>query len=166
MERYERLQHLVRDYGEATTKQVEFAEKLGHSIISGFAEYIECDPRLVYGIPPDGDFTPRKNYQDACFSSYYDDVSFLEPVSFGLCVEISNLKDSGAAWVRTKVAIQLCGDTVEMSVGNNRPKIALPTDFEGKLDPIFEVIYEDVTQEFTIELGEFESRPKIGFMTG
>ena len=165
MNRIENLQQIVSEYGQATIEQVKLAEELGRSIISGFPGYLGCDPRLVYGVPPEGDFIPRTNYRDACFSTYYESITFLEPIYFGLCAEIPNLKDSGAVWVRTIIEVQLHGDTVDIYVGDDRTKITLSKYFEGQLDPVFEAIHEDIRREFSIDLTEFKGRPKICFMT-
>ncbi|MGF1545317.1 MAG: hypothetical protein ACFB00_12605 [Parvularculaceae bacterium] len=90
----------------------------------------------------------------------------LEPISFGLCLIVGNAEDAGALWLRTRIAAEIVGDSFHVYVAA-RPKIRLPLDFSGRLEPVFEAVHREFLETFTREILEFNDtrfRTGIGFL--
>ena len=164
MSRYQDLQQLCSKYDEAAIEQTKIIMKLGRAIIVGFEEYLGSGPGAVYGVPPDDEFIPGRDYRERSFSFHGQETMFLEPVDMGLCVLIANLRGKGSTWVTTRVEMFVRGNQISISVGTDGNEILVSRDFEGRLGPVFAELYHDIEKQFSLEIDEFESRRSIGFL--
>ncbi|MEQ8179634.1 MAG: hypothetical protein RIA10_14985 [Amphiplicatus sp.] len=167
-ERFEELKRAISAYGEAAFQNLLRSRALGEAIVKGFPAYIGCDEKCVSVVPPEGPFDPNKDYGDEAYSYHGRPVIVLEPVRFGVSVVVGNAEDSGSLWLRTAVSAEVAGDAFEVFVGS-QPMLRTPLEFEGKLEPVFEAVYQEFLATFQLEVMEFnDSRFKegIGFLPG
>ena len=153
------------EYGEAAIEQTKLIKRLGRAIIVGFEEYLGSGPGAVYGVPPDDEFTPGRDYRDRCFSFHGQETMFLGPVDMGLCVLIANLKGKGSTWVTTRVEMFVRGNQISISGGTDGNEILVSRDYQGRLGPVFAELYYDIEKQFSLEIDELEFRRSIGFLT-
>ncbi|PHQ98056.1 MAG: hypothetical protein COB40_02045 [Marinosulfonomonas sp.] len=165
MTHYENLKLLTKKYGEKTAELNSESRRLGDMLLSSLPNFLECEKSKVYGVPPCGDFEPRADYRDACRSTYYQNICFLEPVTMGICVEIENLEDSGATWVRSIISIWKTGDQFKLLVGKKERNITLSNDFTSGKSELLEAIKDDIESAFSLELNDAEGRSRIGFFS-
>lgn len=166
--RFDELKRAIKDYGEAAFQNLLRSRALGEAVIEGFPAYIGCSPNCVVAVPAEGPFDPCKDYGEEAFSFHARPVIVLEPVRFGVSVIVGNAEDSGALWLRTAVSAEVSGDAFEVFVGA-QPRLRVPLEFEGRLDPVFAAIYQEFLDAFQLEIMEFnDSRFKdgIGFLPG
>lgn len=120
---------------------------------------------MVWGVPPDGEFEPRTDYRDAAYSSYYQNVCYLEPILMGISTEIGNKADRGATWVRTVLEFQPSGIDLVVLVGESSNRICPDQDHGSAMAAICEAIFEDVRRAFSLELEDAKGETRIGFIT-
>ena len=164
--RFEKLKEAIRAYGSAAFENLLRCKGLGDAVISGFPEYMGCDPSCVRAAPPIGPFNPLQQYGDAAFSYSHREVIVLEPVQFGIALTVKNEEDAGSLWLRTALSIEVTGDGFEVFVAQ-RPMIRAPLEYDGKLDPVFEAIYQEFLNTFQLEVLEFNDQrfeTGIGFL--
>ncbi|MEM6414337.1 MAG: hypothetical protein AAF720_06735 [Pseudomonadota bacterium] len=164
--KFDELKEAIRTYGAAAFQNLIRCRALGASIVSGFSEYIGCEPGCVSAVPAEGQFDPRKDYGDEAFSYAHREVIVLEPVRFGLSLIVGNAEDAGSLWLRTSIAIEMIGNEFSVFV-SSRPKIRIPLEFTGELDPVFDALHAEFLETFTRELMEFNDarfETRIGFL--
>lgn len=164
--RFEKLQDAIAVYGAAAFENLLRCKGLGEAIVRGFPAYVECDCECVKAVPPIGQFDPRKDYGEDAFSFKYREVIVLEPIQFGIALIVKNKEDSGSLWLRTAISIEVTGDGFDVFVAQN-PLIRVPLDYEGKLEPVFETIYQEFLNIFHLEVMEFNDKrfeTGIGFL--
>ena len=164
--RFEKLQAAIKTYGAAAFENLVRCKGFGDAVIAGFPDYIGCDAGCVKAVPPEGQFDPRKDYGDQAFSYAHREVIVLEPIHFGIALTVKNFEDSGSLWLRTALAIEVTGDSFDIFIAQ-QPMIHVPLDFEDKLDPVFDAIYQEFMRTFRVELLAFEDKrfeTGIGFL--
>lgn len=164
--RFEKLQEAIRAYGAAAFENLMRCKGFGRAVVDGFPAYIDCDEDCVNAVPPIGKFDPRKDYGDEAFSYSQRPVIVLEPVRFGIALTVKNFEDSGALWLRTAIAVEVTGDSFDVYVAH-QPLIRVALDYEGKLEPVFEAIYQEFLNTFKLEVLEFADKrfeTGIGFL--
>jgi hypothetical protein len=165
MSRYEELQDLVASYGEATILLIRESSRFGYAIIDGFPDFLGCEKHRVKGVPPTGgtvDLTA--DHRDAIFSFHHKNPNFLEPVTMGFYVEMANTKGRGATWVIFGIEFWVNGpDMIVTVAGNDQRAIAVPRVDNPDLTRVFEVLFDEVRSEFSIDLDAARERPRIGF---
>ncbi|MGV6801673.1 MAG: hypothetical protein ACWA5L_07105 [bacterium] len=154
MTKYDELKQAIAEYGEAAMENLVRCKALGRAVVDGFADYLQCPPEKVVGVPAQGQFDPRHHYGDAAFSFHGAKIIRLEPIEFGICVIVDNVEDSGALWLRTALRIEVTGDSFDIFVAN-QPMVQVPLEFTGELTPIFEAIHTELMGVFRKELAEF-----------
>ncbi|MER9740886.1 hypothetical protein [Mesorhizobium sp. M0187] len=164
MSKYQELQELVASYGEATILLINESRRFGQAIIDGFPDYLGCEKHRVKGVPPQGEVNVNARYQDDIFSFYHKNPNFLEPVTMGFYVEVANKIGRGATWVIFGVEFWLSGQDVIITVaGKDQRAIALPRVESPDLTRVFEVLFDEVRSEFSVDLDASRERPRIGF---
>lgn len=164
--KYDELKAAIRDYGEAAFQNLLRCKGLGEAVISGFHDYLGCDRTCVSGVPAEGPFDPRRDYGDEAFSFHNREVIILEPVRFGLSLIVGNAEDTGALWLRTVVSAEVSGDAFEVFAAA-QPRLRIPLDFEGQLDPVFEAVHHEFLETFQLDVMEFNDarfKTGIGFL--
>ncbi len=164
--RFQELQDAIKTYGAAAFENLMRCKGFGDAIVAGFPAYLGCEADCVRAVPPIGPFDPRKDYGDLAFSYSQRPVIVLEPIRFGVALTVKNFEDSGALWLRTAIAIEVTGASFDVYVAQ-RPIIHVPLDYEGKLEPVFEAIFEEFLDTFKLEVLEFEDKrfeTGIGFL--
>lgn len=165
--RFEKLQTAIKNYGAAAFENLMRCKGFGEAVVEGFPGYIECECDCVTAVPADGQFDPTKDYGDDAFSFSRREVIVLEPVHFGIALTIKNFEDSGSLWLRTTVAVEVTGDSFDVFVAQ-QPVIHVPLDFQGKLEPVFEAIYQEFINTFKLEVMAFNDKrfeTGIGFLS-
>ncbi|MEL7240658.1 MAG: hypothetical protein AAGK78_17500, partial [Planctomycetota bacterium] len=75
---------------------------------------------------------------------------------------VGNAEDTGSLWLRTIVSAEITGDTFDIFVAS-QPRIRVPLEFGGRLEPVFEAIHKEFLETFTLEVMEFnDARYKTG----
>lgn len=164
--RFEKLQEAIKAYGAAAFENLLRCKGFGEAVVSEFPGYIGCDHDCVKVVPPMGEFDPRKDYDEAAFSYSRRPVIVLEPVLFGISLTVKNSEDSGYLWLRTAVSVEVTGDSFDVFVAQ-QPMIHVPLDYQEKLEPVFEAIYQEFMRTFKIEVLEFNDKRfenGIGFL--
>lgn len=164
--RFETLQDAIRNYGAAAFQNLVRCKGFAEALLAALPDYLGCDPACVRAAPPAGPFDPRKDYGDQAFSYAHRQVIILEPVRFGVVLTVNNAEDSGALWLRTALAVEITGGTFDIYIAQ-QPVIRAPIDYEDKLEPVLESVYQEFLRRFKIELLEFNDRrfeTGIGFM--
>ncbi|GGD08043.1 hypothetical protein [Aquisalinus flavus] len=163
---YGELKRAVADYGKAAMDNLLHCKAFGRAVMEGYAGWLGCEPERVVGVPAKGQFDPHHDYGDAAFSFYQSPVIRLEPVTFGICLTIDNVEDSGSLWLRTAIRVDMAGTVLEVFVGT-QPMVNVPVEFDGQLDPVFRAIHKEMMSVFSQELQEFRDdrfRGGIGFI--
>jgi len=164
--RFDQLKDAIRAYGEAAFQNLMRSRALGQAILAGFPAYEGCPEACVRAAPADGPFDPHKDYGDEAFSFHDRQVIALEPVRFAVLLVVGNAEDSGSLWLRTAVSIEVSGGAFDVYVAA-QPRLRIPLDFEGRLEPVFAALHAEYLQTFTLEINEFNDRTfetGIGFM--
>jgi hypothetical protein len=164
MSKYQELRELAAFYGQSTILLIRESKRFGDAITSGLATYLGAPPFAVRGIPPAGLFETRVDYRDAAYSFHSANMNFLEPIKMGLSVEIKNLKDDGAAWIRTTLEFWVNGGHMEITVGENGKVFTLPRSGDLDFAPVYEAIFDVIRAELSTELEEAMGRRQIGFV--
>lgn len=165
--RFEKLQEAIKAYGAAAFENLIRCKGVAEAIVEAFPKHMACSVDCVRAVPAVGQFDPRKDYGDQAFSFSQRQVIALEPVQFGIALIVKNFEDSGALWLRTAVAIEITGDTFDVFVAQ-QPVIHIPLDFEGRIEPVLEAIYQEFLQTFRIQILEFNDKrfeTGIGFLS-
>lgn len=164
--RFEKLQDAIKIYGAAAFENLMRCKGFGDAIVAGFPEYIGCNDGCVNAVPPQGQFDPRKDYGDEAFSYSHREVIVLEPIHFGIALTVRNFEDSGALWLRTSIAVEVTGDSFDVFIAQ-QPLIHVPLDYKGKLEPVFEAIYQEFMHTFELKVLAFNDKrfeTGIGFL--
>lgn len=164
--RFEKLQQAITAYGAAAFENLLRCKGLGDAIVREFPTYIGCNADCVKPAPPVGPFDPTRDYGDEAFSYAHKPVIVLEPVQFGIALTVRNQEDSGSLWLRTALAIEVTGDSFDVFVAQ-QPVIHTPLDYENKLEPVLEAIYQEFLNNFRLEVLEFNDKrfeTGIGFI--
>ena len=160
--KFEELKAAIYEYGDAAFQNLMRCRALADTIVNDFPDYIGCKRECVSSVPIEGAFDPRKDYGDEAFSFHRRQVIILEPVRFGLSLIVGNAEDSGSLWLRTVISAEITGDTFDIFVAS-QPRIRVPLDFTGKLEPVYEAIHKEFLETFTLEVMEFnDARYKTG----
>jgi hypothetical protein len=163
---YDVLKEAIQAYGEAAMQNFLRCRAFGHAVAAGLFDYLGAPEPCVSLVPAKGPFDPSRKYGDAAFSYDPGQPIRLEPISFGLCVIVPNTEDSGSLWVRTGVTVDVAGGVFEVFV-TNQPRLRVPLDFEGHLQPVFEALMAEFLRLFRIELADFGDpryQNRIGFV--
>lgn len=163
---YERLQQAIHDYGQAAMENLVRCRAFGHAVAEGLPGYMGATEKCVSLVPAKGQFDPSKDYGDKAFSFSQVPVVRLEPVLFGICVTVPHEEDSGKLWLRVAIRVAVTGGTFDVFAGN-QPLLRVALDFEGKLEPVYYAINEELLSIFSKELAVFnDARYKdgIGFI--
>lgn len=164
MSKYEQLQDLVVAYGEATILLINESRRFGQTIIDGFPDYLGCEKHRVKGVPLQGEVNINARYQDDIFSFHHKNPNFLEPVTMGFYVEVGNKIGRGATWVIFGIEFWLKGQDMIITIaGNDQGAIAVPRVESPDLTRVFEVLFDEVRSEFSVDLDASRERPRIGF---
>ena len=164
--RFEVLQTAIAKYGEAAFENLVRCKGFANAIVAAFPEYIGCSTGCVQAVPPTGAFDPQQDYGDQAFSYAHRQVIALEPIQFGIALTVRNLEDSGSLWLRTAIAVEITGDTFDVFVAQ-QPVIHFPLDYDGRLEPVLEAIYQEFLQTFRVQVMAFKDKrfeTGIGFI--
>lgn len=161
--KYEELQFLTKDYGEKTWEFLQDVKASGRKIVEAYAVYLGGPKAAVNAVPPRGEFKPGELYRDAAFDCFRREVTYLEPISMGVCTNIRNQSDEGTVFVRTIIQFQPSDPGLRISVGNQSKQFHSGNDLEAVLQNICEAIFDDVHKAFSLELDQAKGRSAIGF---
>ena len=145
--KYENLQRAVKDYGAAAFENLCRCRRFGDAVLSGYAQFLGCAQDLVAGVPAEGPFDPRRDYGEAAYSFHGQQLILLAPVTFGVSLIVRNIDAPGGVWLRTPVSVEVTGDTYDVFVGE-RPILRVPVDFDGKLEPVWQAICDEMRARF------------------
>ncbi len=164
--RYEVLTRAVHAYGEAAMENFLRCRALGLAIAEGLFAYLGASEDCVALVPATGPFDPERDYGHDAFSYDPKRPIRLEPITFGICVIVPNLEDSNSLWIRTGIRCEVIDERFEIFVAN-QPRVRVPLEFEGELEPVFETLMREFMQIFRHELADFGDeryRREFGFV--
>jgi hypothetical protein len=154
------LREAASAYGAATIDNDIFVKELAREIRDGFVVYIGAKPGGVRLVPPTGTIDPLADYRDEAFSTFHGGPQLLEPIKFGLCIEVPNIGDAGSHWLTLQFEVMKMEHSADVFVGNS-PKLTLPLPYENHLASVFERLFEGMMDFYSTELG---AGPGIGFI--
>lgn len=138
-------------YGERSFDNYAQIRSIAEQIRDGFCNWLNHDQPCVFLVPPQGPFSAQ-NYRSAAFSVSGQGVLPLEPISFGLAINISEDGD----YMRLVISASKEGDTMYLSLENLKPyEIELPTTDKG-LENLYETLYGFLLHWFDDRVEEYD----------
>ena len=133
-------------YGERSFNNYAQIRSVAEAIRDGLCAWLDSEKQCVFLVPPQGPFTAQ-NYRSAAFSVSGKGFLPLEPISFGLAVNISGEGD----YMRLVLTCRKEGDKMFIHIEEGREEdLRLPLE-EAQMTKFFESIYAHL-------LGWFETR--------
>jgi len=133
-------------YGERSFQNYAQIRSVAEAIRDGLCAWLDNEKQCVFLVPPQGPFTAQ-NYRSAAFSVSGKGFLPLEPISFGLAVNISGEGD----YMRLVLTCRKEGDHMYIHIEEGREEdLRLPLE-DTQMTKFFESIFEHL-------LGWFETR--------
>ena len=140
------ISEAAKIYGERSFDNYVQIRSVAEQIAKGLCDWLDDGPQCVYLVPPQGAFTAQ-NYRSAAFSVSGTGFLPLEPISFGLAVNISGDND----FMRLVLTCRKEGDKMYIHLDEGvETDLLLPASKED-LSVFYEKVYEHL-------LGWFEKR--------
>lgn len=160
--RLETLFKVAGRYGELSFENYARIRSLAETLRDELCAWLSDRRDCVYLVPPEGRFS-AENYQSAAFSVAGKGYLPLKPISFGLAVRVSEDKD----FMRLKVTCRKEGDSMFVRLEDGA-EIRVPQPVtENALLPLFEAIYQHVTDFFQDRIDDYDNgrygTQEIGF---
>lgn len=135
--RLSKISAAAKIYGERSFDNYAQIRSVAEQIRDGLCEWLDSGKQCVFLVPPQGPFTAQ-NYRSAAFSVTGKGFLPLEPISFGLAINISGEGD----FMRLVLTCRKEGDKMYIHVDEgNEADIMLPPS-EKDLIQFYEKIYE------------------------
>lgn len=163
MSRFDKLIDTVETYQALAAENYDRIRTLAEEVRSGFCEYLGSgDGTCVHLVPPTGPFEP-KAHGDKAFSIPPRGFRLLEPISFGLAVQVSREAD----WLRLTMQCRKVGDVFKVNIEDGSEyEFRLPLQSADPL-PFYEHLYTHILLWFSDRIeryreGDYGTR-EIGF---
>lgn len=138
-------------YGERSFDNYAQIRSIAAQIRDGFCAWLDNKKQCVFLVPPQGPFQAQ-NYSSAAFSVAGKGFLPLEPISFGLAVQISGDDD----YMRLVLTCRKEGDRMHVQVENTAPyELHLPTQPEA-LTGLFESLHGHLLHWFTDRVKQYD----------
>ncbi len=139
-------------YGERSFDNYAQIRSVAEQIRNGLCEWLDSDKQCVFLVPPQGPFTSQ-NYRSGAFSVTGKGFLPLEPISFGLAINISGEGD----FMRLVLTCRKEGDKMYIHVDEGREAdLSLPPT-EENLTKFYESIYEHLMNWFEGRVDQYDN---------
>ncbi len=111
--RLEIISELNDQYGDLSFRNYAFVRYIAEQIRDGFNLYLGCSDEkpVVFLVPPQGSFY-AVNARSAAFSNFGKEYLTMDPISFGLAVQLQNMKDI----IRLVITVIKSGPSVDLKI--------------------------------------------------
>ena len=142
-------------YGRATIETYQLLTAFGRGLLAALCQYLHREKRVVFGVPPHGDWEQGTDYRDAAFSTFGSGLLMLDPIDLGIAIRIENMNDDGDFWMRLAITLQRIGDKIHISIGDRLEK-TIPANYQTSLADVCEDIFALAKKQLTeaVELGQ------------
>lgn len=149
--RREVLAKAAEVYGERSFDNYAQIRSAAEQIRDSLCRFLDSEKECVYLVPPQGPFTSQ-NYRSAAFSVSGKGFLPLEPISFGLAVNISGEGD----YMRLVITCRKEGKTMFIKVEDADPFEADLPIAETALGHMNESIYQHLVHWFTDRVRQYD----------
>jgi len=147
-----RLSKAANIYGERSFSNYAQIRSVAEAIRDGLCQWLDDGRQCVYLVPPQGAFTAQ-NYRSAAFSVSGKGFLPLEPISFGLAINISGDGD----YMRLILTCRKEGDKMFIHVDEGREtELDLPLK-EDDLKAFFEMLYSHLLHWFENRVDQYDN---------
>ena len=149
--RLDKLAEAAEIYGERSFDNYAQVRSVAEQIRESLCDYLSEDHECVYLVPPQGPFTAQ-NYRSMAFSVAGKGFLPLEPISFGLAVNISGEGD----YMRLVVNCRKEGEKMFIMIENAQTfEVDLPLSDDSR-QLINESIYQHLNDWFTDRVRQYD----------
>ncbi len=149
--RLDKIQKAAEVYGERSFDNYVQVRSVAEQLRAGLCEWLDDRKQCVYLVPPQGPFTAQ-NYRSAAYSVSGKGFLPLEPISFGLAINISGEGD----YMRLVLTCRKEGKRMFITVESaNEYDIDLPVTKE-ELTGLYENIYEYLNHWFVDRVEQYD----------
>lgn len=146
------ISEAAKVYGDRSFDNYVQIRSVAEKICKGLCDWLDDGPQCVYLVPPQGPFTAQ-NYRSAAFSVSGKGFLPLEPISFGLAVNISGEND----FMRLVLTCRKEGDKMFIHVDEgNEADLTLPPSDED-LSQFYEKIYDHLLSWFQGRVDQYDN---------
>lgn len=138
-------------YGQRSFDNYAQIRSVAEQIRDGLCAWLDNEKQCVFLVPPQGAFTSQ-NYRSAAFSVSGKGFLPLEPISFGLAIQVSSKSD----YMRLVCTCRKEGDRMFIQVENNTNfELSLPIE-DGDLEPFFEDMFKYLVEWFSGRVEQYD----------
>jgi len=149
--RLSRITKAATVYGERSFSNYAQIRSVAESIRDGLCAWLDSKKQCVFLVPPQGPFTAQ-NYRSAAFSVSGKGFLPLEPISFGLAINISGEGD----YMRLILTCRKEGDKMYIHIEEGREEIlSLPLE-KAELSRFFGTIYDHLLAWFETRVDQYD----------
>jgi len=149
--RLDKLAKAAEVYGERSFDNYAQIRSVAEQIKTSLCAYLDHSQECVYLVPPQGQFQAQ-NYRSMAFSVAGQGFLPLEPISFGLAVNISGSGD----YMRIVVTCRKEGDKMFVMIENAHTfEVGLPIS-EASLNQINDSLYQHLNHWFTDRVRQYD----------
>lgn len=139
-------------YGARSFDNYAQIRSVGEQIRDGLCEWLDSEKQCVFLVPPQGPFTAQ-NYRSGAFSVTGKGFLPLEPISFGLAINISGEGD----FMRLVLTCRKEGNKMYIHIDEGREaELMLPLN-ETDLTKFYESIYEHLMNWFEGRVDQYDN---------
>ena len=139
-------------YGARSFDNYAQIRSVAEAIRHGLCEWLDSEKQCVYLVPPQGPFTAQ-NYRSAAYSVSGKGFLPLEPISFGLAINISGDGD----YMRLVMTCRKEGDKMFIHLDEGREMdLTLPVQ-DDELTHFFEYIHEHLLHWFEGRVDQYDN---------
>ncbi len=161
--RIDQIKQAIADYSRVSHEATDIMHALGNDIATALNIYLHKNKKLVFCVPPEGEWEGGKDYGDAAFSTHVRGYRSLEPLHMGLVVDVGDFLHGNSGWLRIILEMEKVGDEVIVSV-LEKGSVTVPVAYREHLDEICELIFQSILRTFVedVQLIKHGSDHKIG----
>ena len=139
-------------YGERSFDNYAQIRSVAEQIRDGLCEWLDGDKQCVFLVPPQGPFTAQ-NYRSGAFSVTGKGFLPLEPISFGLAINISGEGD----FMRLVLTCRKEGDKMYIHVDEGREAELMLPPSQKNLIKFYESIHEHLMNWFEGRVDQYDN---------
>ncbi len=146
------IQKAAITYGERSFDNYAQIRSVAETIRDGFCQWLDNEQPCVFLVPPQGPFTAQ-NYRSAAYSVTGKGFLPLEPISFGLAVQLSGDGD----YMRLVLTCRKEGTRMHITIEDTETtELDLPAN-PSKLENLFEKLYGYILRWFTDRVERYDN---------
>ena len=150
--RLSKVADAAKIYGARSFDNYAQIRSVAEQIRDGLCQWLDSEKKCVFLVPPQGPFTAQ-NYRSGAFSVTGKGFLPLEPISFGLAINISGEGD----FMRLVLTCRKEGDKMFVHIDEGREaELFLPLN-ETDLTKFYESIYEHLMNWFEGRVDQYDN---------